>query len=191
MTVSELRSLIIADLRRYGKSGRGVDFWRHFLLGVGSKYTIWFRICSYLWSHKFLKYTLGIPCRLILDHYRFKFGIEIMPGTAVGPGLYIGHFGSIIVSGRAKIGKNCNLSQNVTIGAKNSGGHPGVPVIGDNCYIGPGAKVIGGITLGDNSVVGANAVVTKDFPAGSILGGVPAKVIGSSVDLSYVKNTGN
>ena len=189
MTFKELIEFIAADLYRYNGQ-RGVKcFLQYFFFGVGPKFTIWFRICSFCWSHKCLKYTVGLIVRLIYNHYRFKFGIEIFPGTQVGAGLYIGHFGGIVVSGLAKIGENCNLSQGVTIGNKGGGSHPGAPVIGKNCYIGPGAKIIGGITIGDNCIIGANAVVVKDCPAGSVIAGIPGRVIGSSENLAYVNNT--
>ena len=188
ITFKQLLQLISDDLYRYNGQRGKKCFLKHFLFGIGSKYTIWFRICSFLYSNRLTKYTLGIPARMILNHYRFKFGIELFPGTDVGPGLYIGHFGTIIISGGCKIGANCNLSQGVTIGIKSSGSHPGAPLIGNNVYIGPGAKLIGGISIGDNCVIGANAVVTKDFPPNSIIAGIPARNIGDSSELKYVNN---
>jgi len=184
----QLLQLISDDLYRYNGQ-RGIRcLLKHLLTGIGSKHTIWFRICTFLYSRRLTKYTLGIPATIILNHYRFKFGIEIFPGTDIGPGLYIGHFGTIIISGGCRIGANCNLSQGVTLGVKAGGSHPGFPVIGNNVYIGPGAKIIGGITIGDNCVIGANSVVTKDFPPNSVIAGVPAKVIGDSSALKYVNN---
>ncbi|MER2295049.1 MAG: serine acetyltransferase [Desemzia incerta] len=84
----------------------------------------------------------------------------------------------IIVHPRAKIGKNCTIHQQVTIGNAVEGGE--APIIGDNCYIGAGAKIIGEIIIGSNVTVGANAVVTKDIPDNCVCGGVPAKIIEKS-----------
>lgn len=91
-------------------------------------------------------------------------GIELPRAARIGPGLYIGHFGGITVARDAVIGSNCNLSQNVTIGVAGTGARRGVPVIGDNVYIGPGARVFGNIRVGNNVQIGANAVVHADIP---------------------------
>ncbi|PFN80579.1 serine acetyltransferase [Bacillus sp. AFS076308] len=93
--------------------------------------------------------------------------------TAFGPGLKIGHYGSIIVNGRARIGKNCVIQSDVNIGIHNDG----VPMIGNNVYIGPGAKLFGPIKIGDNVTIGANAVVNRDIPSNCVVAGVPAKII--------------
>jgi serine O-acetyltransferase len=91
-------------------------------------------------------------------------GIELPRSARIGRGLYIGHFGGIHVSSAAVIGRNCNLSQDVTIGVAGSGEKRGVPVIGDNVYLAPGARVFGRIRIGNNVKIGANAVVYKDIP---------------------------
>jgi serine O-acetyltransferase len=119
----------------------------------------------------------------------FKFGISIPFTTRIGPGFYIGHFGGIVVSDGAEIGRNCNISQGVTIGASNRGQRAGAPVIGDNVYIGPGAKVIGGIRIGDDVAIGANAVVTHDVPSGSVVAGVPARVVSNEGSVGYINRT--
>jgi hypothetical protein len=81
---------------------------------------------------------------------KILWGIELPRSARIGPGLYIGHFGGITVSGGAVIGNNCNLSQNVTIGEAGFGEAYGVPVIGDNAYIAVGARLFGKITIGNN-----------------------------------------
>jgi len=95
----------------------------------------------------------------------------------IGSGFYIGHYGGIIVSPFSKIGKNCNLSHGVTIGQSNRGKNKGYPVVGNNVYIGPGAKIIGRVVIGDNVAIGANCVVTKDVPDNAVVVGVPGRVI--------------
>lgn len=95
-----------------------------------------------------------------------------------GPGLSIAHRGTIVVHNMARIGANCRLHNCVNIGAQAGQGGAAVPCIGDNCYIGPGAKVFGDIQIGDNVAIGANAVVNKSFPEGNVtLGGVPARIL--------------
>lgn len=94
-----------------------------------------------------------------------------------GPGLSIAHRGTIVVHNKSRIGANCRLHICVNIGAQ-LGESDAVPYIGDNCYIAPGAKLFGNIQLGDNVVIGANAVVNKSFPDGNVtLGGVPARIL--------------
>lgn len=95
-------------------------------------------------------------------------GIEIPRKAKVGPGLYIGHYGGITVSSGAVIGRDCNLSQNITIGVSGAGAKRGAPTIGDNVYIAPGARLIGKINIGDNVKIGANAVIHKDLPDNAI-----------------------
>jgi serine O-acetyltransferase len=99
---------------------------------------------------------------------KILWGIELPRGARVGPGLYIGHFGGVTVSSAAVIGSNCNLSQNITIGVSGFGDNYGVPVIGDNVYIAPGARLFGKIVIGHNVKIGANAVIHRDIPDNAI-----------------------
>ena len=104
-------------------------------------------------------------------------GISISPDCRIGPGLYIGHFGQIILHSDVVMGRDCNLSQGVTLGLAEREGTWGVPTVGDRVYIAPGAKVIGPIHLADGTVVGANAVVVRSTDENDVVGGIPAKVI--------------
>lgn len=117
---------------------------------------------------------------LLIKRKRNKLGILLgfhIPAGCFGEGLLIYHSGSIVVNDCAKIGKNCILHGENCIG--NNGVTKDAPIIGDNCDIGIGAKIIGGVKLGNNIKIGANAVVTKSFEEdGIILAGVPAKIIG-------------
>lgn len=109
------------------------------------------------------------PVYVILDFFiQVIWGIEIPRGAKIGPGLYIGHFGGITVSSIAVIGRDCNLSQGITIGVSGAGSKRGAPVIGDNVYIAPGARLFGKITIGNNVKIGANAVIHKDLPDNAI-----------------------
>lgn len=102
-------------------------------------------------------------------------GADIPLNVSIGGGLLMPHPNGIVIHPDAKIGPNCLIFQQVTIG---HGGKPGAPVIGGHVDIGAGAKVLGGIALGDHARVGANAVVTKDVPAGATAVGIPATVSG-------------
>ncbi len=104
--------------------------------------------------------------------------------ASIGGGLLIQHGFSTIINAKS-IGKNCKVYQQVTIG--NNG--EGRPIIGDNVVVCSGAKIIGGITVGNDVIVGANAVVCKDVPDHCVVAGVPAKIIKrrNSMDDSWVK----
>lgn len=105
-----------------------------------------------------------------------KLGFTI-PINVFGPGLSIAHYGTIVVNGQCKIGKNCRIHVCVSIGSM-AGEAYAAPTIGDNCYIGPGAKLFGPIVIGNNTAIGANAVVNKSFTNGNVtIGGIPAQVI--------------
>lgn len=112
--------------------------------------------------------------RIKLRRLQLRLGITI-PINVFGPGLSIAHYGTIVVSQNAKIGKNCRIHVGVNIGA--SGGKEDAPMIGDNCYIGPGAILFGGITIGDNCSIGANSTVNKSFGDNVVIAGTPAKVL--------------
>ena len=89
----------------------------------------------------------------------------------------IAHAGTIVVNSHAKVGANCRIHVCVNIGADISDG-TAAPHIGDNVYIGPGAKIFSGIIIGDNVAIGANSVVNKSFKDGNCtIAGVPAKVV--------------
>lgn len=106
-----------------------------------------------------------------------------IPINVFGPGLSIAHEGTIVVNGKCRIGKNCRIHVDVVIGQGRDGND--VPILGDNVHIGPGVKIIGGVLIGDNTVITANAAVTKSFPDGNCtIGGVPAKVVSPHTSLT-------
>lgn len=112
--------------------------------------------------------------RFRLRRLMFKYGFQIFPETQIGEGLYLGHWGTIIVNEQTVIGKNCNLAPGVVIGQTNRGQKQGVPTIGDNVWIGANAVVVGKITIGDNVLIAPNSYVTTDVPSNSIVSGNPA-----------------
>lgn len=120
---------------------------------------------------------LGKLLRFRHDLLCQRYGWTI-PIHVFGPGLAIVHVGTIVVSGDAKIGKNCRLNVCTNIGRAETSAGIGAPVLGDNVYLGPGAKLFGPIVIGDDTAIGANAVVNRSFPEGHCtLAGVPARVV--------------
>ncbi len=123
----------------------------------------------------------GIPVLpLIADALnRLLFGVVIGKEVEIGPGFCISH-GSVVIDGVTRIGRNCTVNPYVTVGLSTSS-KVGLtlrgPTIGDNVYIGTGARVLGPIKIGDNAKIGANAVVLTDVPADHTAVGVPARVI--------------
>ncbi len=108
---------------------------------------------------------------------RSKWGIEIGPEATIGPGLFIWHYGGIFVGGDVVAGENLILSHDVTIGFSQSLKMQGHPVLGDNVYIAPGAKLAGKIRVGDNVKIGANAVVERDVPDNALVQARPVQVV--------------
>lgn len=124
----------------------------------------------------------GMINTILTQYYKFKFHkLSVRLGFTIAPnvfeeGLSIAHYGTIVVHSNAQVGKNCRLQEGVNIGT--SGGGDRAPKIGDNCFIGTGAKIIGAVTIADDVAIGAGAVVTKDIlEFGTTWGGVPAKKI--------------
>jgi serine O-acetyltransferase len=121
----------------------------------------------------FKLYTLYLKYRYAKLSLRLGFSIPI---NVFGPGLSIVHYGTIVVNHNARVGKNCRIHACTNIGA--SGGSNKAPVLGDNIYVAPGAKIYGDIRLGNNIAISANAVVNKSFSEENVmLAGVPARVI--------------
>ena len=132
------------------------------------------RKVEYLTNCKSNHYFLKMYCTF-LKMMNVRLGIRLgfsIPINTIGPGLCLPHYGTIVISKNACIGKNCRIHPGVSIGT-----YHGAPSIGDNVYIGPGAKLFGGISIGDNVSIGANSVVTKNFNQNVSIAGVPASII--------------
>ena len=161
-----------ADLYRYSKKTdikSFIKFWRH----PGFRFIYCFRRYK---SAK--KYTPEwFIFKFLHRRYFIKYGIQIPVQVEIGMGLMLPHFGSIVMNSNSKVGKNCNILQNVTLGNTKRGNKSGAPTIGDCVYIGPSATVVGGITIGDNVLIAANTFVNFDVPSNSIVIGNPAKII--------------
>lgn len=175
MTFNECKTCIKADLARM----TNVDFMgvKYLIFNASFKITFWFRVGSYLKgkSNFFFLCLFGIVF-LIHKHNQYKTGIQLPFKTNIGPGLVFPHFSCIIINPKTKIGENCTVFQGVTIGSKR-GADGGSPQFGDNCVIGAGASIIGNCKIGNNVFIGANALVVKDIPDNSVVGGNPAKIL--------------
>lgn len=123
---------------------------------------------------------------LLHRYYTYKYGFQI--GGEIGPGFYIGHFGTIVVSVNAIIGSNCNIAHNVTIGAAR-GKRAGAPKIGDRVWIGTGSVIVGDIKIGSDVLIAPNTYVNFDVPSHSLVLGNPGSIKAKqNPTLDYINN---
>ena len=133
-------------------------------------YTVLLRKVEYLQNTKH-NFGAELWCKIMQLRLKLlgaKLGFSISPNT-FGPGLYLVHWGSIVISSKARIGPNARVHSCVNVS--------GAPVIGKNVYLGPGAVLAGDITIGDNVTVGANTVVSASLPDNVTVLGNPARVV--------------
>ncbi|MDE5561020.1 MAG: serine acetyltransferase [Bacteroidaceae bacterium] len=179
---SDLSYYLAADKRVYGITKRFPSFygdwhWKFLIALRNEEYHannsgLLHRVCKKFWA-------------MIHAHYGIMMGWDI-PINTFGPGLKINHFGLIIVNANARIGAFCDIHQGVNIGQHGSSPDD-VPVIGDNVWIGPGAKIFGKIRIASRCAIGANAVVNKSFDEeGITIAGIPAVKISDSGN-PYIK----
>lgn len=145
-------------------------------------HAIWiYRITHVLWGWK-----LRILSRMVSNYAKFWTGIEIHPGAKIGRRLVIDHGVGVVVGETAVIGDDCLIYHGVTFGGKTLDPVKRHPTVGNRVTIGAGAKLIGNITIGDDCAVGANAVVTKNMPNGTVAVGVNARLLNLTGDDLYV-----
>lgn len=130
------------------------------------------RFAHRLWRSGWL--TLG---RFVSHLGRFLTGIEIHPGARIGPGLFIDHGMGVVIGETTQIGANCTLYQGVTLGGTSVKKEKRHPTLGNNIVVGAGAKILGAITVGDHSKIGAGSVVVTEVPPHSTVVGIPGRVV--------------
>lgn len=165
--MNELFSAWKRDLRGYDGRWHEQGYWALVVYRFGK----WRYGIKTVWLRKLFSLVYKVLFKLV----QVVTGIELPAEAEVGEGTRIDHFGNIIVSGYAKLGKNCVLRQGVTIGLKNET-DPVAPEIGDFVSIGAGAKLLGSIRIGNHVDIGANAVVLCDIPDNCIAVGIPAVI---------------
>jgi serine O-acetyltransferase len=146
--------------------------WWEVLTTYPGLHAIWFhRAAHWLWTHH-----LRWPGRLLSHAARWLTGIEIHPGATIGPGFFIDHGMGVVIGETAEVGPNVTLYHGVTLGG--TSWHKGKrhPTLMEGVVVGAGAKVLGPITIGARTRIGANAVVVKDVPPDSVVVGIPGRV---------------
>jgi serine O-acetyltransferase len=146
------------------------------------------RISHWMWTHGF-----KLPGRWVSQVARNFTGIEIHPGATIGPGFFIDHGMGVVIGETAEIGEDVTLYHGVTLGGTSLNKGKRHPTLGDRVVVGAGAKVLGAITIGEDTRIGANAVVVKSMPSNSVVIGVPGQVVrrsqphhaGDAIDLNH------
>ena len=128
-------------------------------------------------AHTLLRWHIPVLPRLISHFSRFLTGIEIHPGAKIGEGFFIDHGMGTVIGETAEIGDNVTLYQGVTLGGTSHQRTKRHPTLSNNVVVGVGAQVIGAITIGENTKVGAGSVVVTSVPANATVVGVPGRVI--------------
>ncbi|QFG00888.1 serine O-acetyltransferase [Psychrobacillus glaciei] len=134
-----------------------------------------------IWSHRIAhalyKKRLFFLARIISQISRFFTGIEIHPGAKIGRRFFIDHGMGVVIGETCEIGEDCTIYQGVTLGGTGKEKGKRHPTLADNVLVATGAKVLGSITIGENSKVGAGSVVLKDVPINSTVVGIPGVVV--------------
>ncbi|WP_342599481.1 serine O-acetyltransferase [Psychrobacillus sp. FSL H8-0483] len=134
-----------------------------------------------IWNHRiahaFYKKKFFFLARAISQISRFFTGIEIHPGATIGRRFFIDHGSGVVIGETCEIGDDCTIYQGVTLGGTGKEKGKRHPTLGNNVLVATGAKVLGSITIGENSKVGAGSVVLKDVPFNSTVVGIPGVVV--------------
>ncbi|MDD3346016.1 MAG: serine O-acetyltransferase [Candidatus Omnitrophica bacterium] len=181
--VSLISLFFYADVRAAQKRDPAAkSFLEIILLYQGLHALVYYRI-----AHIFYSMHMFFAARAISQAARLFTGIEIHPGAKIGRRFFIDHGMGVVIGETAIIGDDVLLYQGVTLGGTGVVKGKRHPTIEDNVVVGAGAKVLGSITIGENSYIGANAVVIKDVPANSTVVGVPGRITkqdGKKIDIS-------
>ncbi len=177
------------DVERYQKLSPGQPLLKILLLNQGIWALLQYRLASSVYhsaSPGYVKQPLLVVAVIGQKLIELTCGICLPYAATIGPGLYIAHFGGIIIHPESIVGPNCNISQGVTIGIAGRGIRRGAPIIGERVFIGPNATVLGKITVGSRVAIGANSLVNRDVVGHTTVLGVPAQIINNLGSDDYV-----
>ncbi len=178
--------LIRSDYQKHKKYGAGFLVIVFFTQGFWASFQ--YRCAHFVYNMRIpiVKQVLLAICLLWQKAIEITTGISIPASARIGHSFYIGHFGGIILNANTVIGNNCNISQGVTIGVSGIDDKRGVPVLGNNVYIGANSVLAGKVDIADNVLVGACSLVTVSVKAASTVVGVPAKIISNKGSEGYI-----
>jgi serine O-acetyltransferase len=187
---SALLQTLRADLYRYRGKADMRSFLSAYLHDPGFRFIYYLRKVAF-YSER--KRSLGIfgylYNRILLNHYRFRYGFEISPSTSIGRGFYLGHFGGVVITPYAILGANININQGVTIGVASRGPLTGAPTLEDRVWVGANAVIVGKVTIGREALIAPGAYVNFDVPPNAVVLGNPGKVVSDKGSAGYVNQT--
>jgi serine O-acetyltransferase len=161
------------DVRSVLERDPAARSWLEVMLCYPGLWAVWYhRVSHQLWLMK-----LRLPARILSQVARFFTGVDIHPGALLGRRLFIDHATGVVIGETAIIGSDVTLYQGVTLGGTGKGHGKRHPTLCDGVYVGNNANVLGNITIGHNSRVGAGSVVLTDVPPNSTVVGVPAHIV--------------
>lgn len=175
---------ISMDLPRYNFGNKKIGFISIIFSKPGFRFMFFFRLCQ-----EFKKGSaIGLLARLILKFLTILYGFQIPHSTRIAKGLFLAHWGNIIINRSVVIGENCNISQGVTIGQVNRGKMKGTPVIGDRVWIGTNAVIVGNVKIGNDALIAPLSYVNFNVPPKAVILGNPGKIVSYNSSAGYVNN---
>ncbi len=177
---------ISSDYKKYKKYGGNFITILFFTQGFWAVFQ--YRVANSVYKMKIpiVKQVLQLFCMLWQKGVEITTGISIPASAQIGHSFYIGHFGGIILNGNTRIGTNCNIAQGVTIGVSGLKEKRGVPIIGNDVYIGANSVLAGKIHIGDKVLIGACSLVNTNVESNSVMMGVPAIKISDKSSEGYI-----
>jgi serine O-acetyltransferase len=171
--MSELRDELKRDLQAARTRDPAARSTLEVALTYPGVHAMWaYRFNHWLWSHQ-----LTLLARWCGSLTRILTGVEIHPGATLGSGIFIDHALGVVIGETSEVGDDVTIYQGVTLGGTSLEHGKRHPTIGDRVIIGAGAKILGPITIGEDSRIGANAVVVTSVPANSVVVGIPGRII--------------
>ncbi len=131
---------------------------------------------------------LGFVFRIWNKNMQTKYGLQFRHTCKIGKGLYMAHYGNIVLNTNVTIGENCNIAQGVTIGNTKRGKKLGNPIIGNRVWIGANAVIVGKIKIGDDALIAPLSFVNFDVPEKAVVAGNPATIISYNGSMGYIEN---
>ena len=164
----------LRDVRRVRHEDPAARSSLEIILCYPGLHAVWgHRITHWLWHH-----NAKLPARFLAELMRKWTGVEIHPGAILGAGVFIDHATGVVIGETAEVGDNVTIYHGVTLGGASLDRVKRHPTVENDVTIGAGAKVLGAITIGAGSQIGANSVVTKAVPPGAVVVGVPGQIVG-------------
>jgi serine O-acetyltransferase len=169
VTVGQGGMLIVEDLKAQREGLLGLGYWALLVYRFGH--------ARFVIRNKYIRAPWTIAYMILNKLAEIFCGICIGGDARIGRRLVIEHHGCIVIHGATVMGDDCLIRHGVTLGNTGADDPLGAPIIGNRVHFGAGAKVLGRVRVGNDVIIGANAVVTRDVPDNAVVGGVPARVI--------------